>query len=557
MFSFDEFSIICASFMHELQTGKNPQKWSVQIQKDPSQASLFSVYLSDGYITIDSPVFFKINYTKPLAFDVQNINSPYQEYDHFTSAYLDVLRQVQFTKDAQTTFSSIYEIHQILQQYPDNELLLLDQFPTLHKLFEQHLANNFEQHNYDLSSDETNLYDLVKTFQQNEMNQIFMFPPHLQTIYQYQNQVLSPDVVKFCFNEIKQETIYNPFLRYLCIQIVDMITKPIRFYQQPIELLHPCNSTEIVNSFKHNKQQLSYLLNKLFYPNQKSNQKYQLEQSDFETIQASQTDIDIFNNFIRTPNQQAKIDKCRDKNYDRAAYRIKEITPILDIMTIQHYDPDDNEQFNYLDFGGQNGELASKMQSFLQQKYVPMRKEHTHITDLRYWAGFEFEKKYSDDISFQHLYSHKLPYQDKQFNLITCFMVLHHVDHVKETLKEFYRILKPNGILIIREHDIRNKDEFMLADIEHTIQDFAFKKDKNNQYKLDNLIHMQHHKACYLSRLQLRFEMEKAGLICVTESMKSNFLQRKHRPDDYSKFPDNIKGSTRYYYDVYQKSLEF
>ena len=107
MFSFDEFSIICASFMHELQTGKNPQKWSVQIQKDPSQASLFSVYLSDGYITIDSPVFFKINYTKPLAFDVQNINSPYQEYDHFTSAYLGVLRQVQFTKDAQTTFSSL------------------------------------------------------------------------------------------------------------------------------------------------------------------------------------------------------------------------------------------------------------------------------------------------------------------------------------------------------------------------------------------------------------------------------------------------------------------
>lgn len=46
-----------------------------------------------------------------------------------------------------------------------------------------------------------------------------------------------------------------------------------------------------------------------------------------------------------------------------------------------------------------------------------------------------------------------LPYRDNQFDIVSSLMVLHHVDDRKTTIKELYRIIKPNGWLVIQEHD--------------------------------------------------------------------------------------------------------
>lgn len=47
--------------------------------------------------------------------------------------------------------------------------------------------------------------------------------------------------------------------------------------------------------------------------------------------------------------------------------------------------------------------------------------------------------------------SGKLPFSDNQFDLITCFGVLHHIPNVSYVVSELIRVLKPDGILLIRE----------------------------------------------------------------------------------------------------------
>ncbi len=44
-----------------------------------------------------------------------------------------------------------------------------------------------------------------------------------------------------------------------------------------------------------------------------------------------------------------------------------------------------------------------------------------------------------------------IPYPGELFDVILCFGVLHHIPNVSKSLAEFSRVLKPRGILVIRE----------------------------------------------------------------------------------------------------------
>lgn len=47
------------------------------------------------------------------------------------------------------------------------------------------------------------------------------------------------------------------------------------------------------------------------------------------------------------------------------------------------------------------------------------------------------------------LYKNKLNFKENYFDYILCFDVLEHIDDPRETLRELYRILKKNGLMII------------------------------------------------------------------------------------------------------------
>lgn len=57
--------------------------------------------------------------------------------------------------------------------------------------------------------------------------------------------------------------------------------------------------------------------------------------------------------------------------------------------------------------------------------------------------------------------------KSRSIDFINASMVLHHVKNINETLKEFRRIISDKGIIVVREHDSRNKSFATFLDILH------------------------------------------------------------------------------------------
>ena len=65
----------------------------------------------------------------------------------------------------------------------------------------------------------------------------------------------------------------------------------------------------------------------------------------------------------------------------------------------------------------------------------------------------------------------KLPIDDATVDVVTANMTLHHIKNVEECIAEILRVLRPGGIVFIREHDCWTVVDAMLVDIEHRLYD--------------------------------------------------------------------------------------
>lgn len=74
------------------------------------------------------------------------------------------------------------------------------------------------------------------------------------------------------------------------------------------------------------------------------------------------------------------------------------------------------------------------------------------------------------DVTALTYVDNKIPLPDNSIDLIIMFVVLHHIppEHRDNVISEVYRILSPNGALIIREHDDNKSPDFnIFLDILH------------------------------------------------------------------------------------------
>lgn len=118
----------------------------------------------------------------------------------------------------------------------------------------------------------------------------------------------------------------------------------------------------------------------------------------------------------------------------------------------------------YLDIGANDGLITVEFGNRLG-----LLKENIYGIDVH---AFTLQQiKPIDGFVFQYYDGCHVPFDNDSFDLITCSMVLHHVKCFDDLLKEIKRILKPNGLLLIKEHNADTLLMEWLILLEHILYD--------------------------------------------------------------------------------------
>lgn len=134
---------------------------------------------------------------------------------------------------------------------------------------------------------------------------------------------------------------------------------------------------------------------------------------------------------------------------DRAVGRLKSMSYILKHIKVK--------PSVYLDIGCFDGNITEEVGKYFELDTI-------YGIDI-----IDFPNR-NKNITFS-LYKDTIPFADNSVDIITCLMVLHHVNDINMFILEIKRILKPNGIIIIREHNVTNKYESSLLDMMHKFYD--------------------------------------------------------------------------------------
>lgn len=130
----------------------------------------------------------------------------------------------------------------------------------------------------------------------------------------------------------------------------------------------------------------------------------------------------------------------------REASRVADIAgPLENIKAVE------GEGLNYIDIGSSEGKITSAVVDFLQ--LPPNRVYAVDIIAQEPSPKFQFLK-----LNEPGIVSNGKEFNDSQFSLQTMFMSGHHFEDEKMMFSDAYRIMAPNGYLIMREHDVAIND---------------------------------------------------------------------------------------------------
>lgn len=130
------------------------------------------------------------------------------------------------------------------------------------------------------------------------------------------------------------------------------------------------------------------------------------------------------------------------------------------------------------------------------------------VIDIKNTKNMSF-MKYSGDVRDKDMLSF-LQLDKGKFDLITSFMVLHHIQNIGPVPEFLFNSMNNGGYLIIKEHDANNKDIIVAIDIEHTIFDMMVDGESPKDYHNGNTM-IKGHTGDYKSRKQWDDMFEKVG----------------------------------------------
>jgi SAM-dependent methyltransferase len=176
--------------------------------------------------------------------------------------------------------------------------------------------------------------------------------------------------------------------------------------------------------------------------------------------------------FIANIPDDVKI-RSAQKRAEQMAYHIKNLNIANKIETK-----------NYLDIGCFDGTKTVAVGNAFK-KILGYNKLNIFGVDVDNYAGvpikpidgFTFNRYEQNDV---------LPFDSDSFEIITLLQVLHHVHKPIKTLKEIKRVLKPGGLLFIREHDRTDKYIDKLIRLEHLLYSQIVNRVPYDIYKKNN-----------------------------------------------------------------------
>ena len=135
---------------------------------------------------------------------------------------------------------------------------------------------------------------------------------------------------------------------------------------------------------------------------------------------------------------------------------------------------------NYLDIGAGDG-----FKTYYLSEKLKLSKENTFGLDFVKFHSVDYLKKRNKNITFIDIEEsgQKYPIKNSKFDLVSSFMVAHHVKNLNLYFQEIHRILKKNKYFLLVDHNNYTLMDDMLADIEHSMYEIVYEKEPNYDFK--------------------------------------------------------------------------
>jgi SAM-dependent methyltransferase len=145
-----------------------------------------------------------------------------------------------------------------------------------------------------------------------------------------------------------------------------------------------------------------------------------------------------------------------------------------------------------------------------------------------------------------------LPFEDNSLDVVSYFMVLHHIPNPLKSIREVQRILKPGGYVIIREHDIdstTDKNGKWFLDILHGLYSISWaKKGEQEDPEFCSNYFADYHSREYWTNMFLQ-----NGFAHIDNTTELAYHYNTSRVNRLFAERSRIKNPYSFYYAVYQK----